>query len=49
MALLMDLARAAGLEGKIAAMVAGDKINATEGRAVLHMALRAPKVMLIGC
>ena len=48
MALLMDLAKAAGLEGKIAAMAAGEKINATEDRAVLHMALRAPKVTLIG-
>ncbi|MBA3709605.1 MAG: glucose-6-phosphate isomerase [Planctomycetes bacterium] len=42
MELLFDLARAAGLERKIAAMASGEKINTTENRAVLHMALRAP-------
>jgi glucose-6-phosphate isomerase len=41
--LLLDLARAADLEGKIAAMFRGDPINATEGRAVLHVALRMPR------
>ncbi len=39
-AALLDLARAAGLEGRIAGMVAGEKINTTENRAVLHVALR---------
>lgn len=41
--LLEELAKAAGLTDKIAAMAAGKKINVTEDRAVLHMALRAPK------
>ena len=41
--LLRELAAAAGLRERIAAMVRGDKINATEGRAVLHVALRAPR------
>jgi glucose-6-phosphate isomerase len=40
--LLRDLASACDLEGHIAAMFRGDKINTTEGRAVLHVALRAP-------
>ncbi len=40
MTALLDLAAAADLKGAIARMAAGDKINATEGRAVLHMALR---------
>ena len=40
--LLMDLAGACGLEERIAAMFRGDKINTTENRAVLHVALRAP-------
>ena len=40
---LCDLAEAAGLREKIAAMFTGEKINLTEGRAVLHTALRAPK------
>jgi glucose-6-phosphate isomerase len=40
MAHLLELARAADVEGKRAALFAGEKINATEGRAVLHMALR---------
>ncbi|MGX2038824.1 glucose-6-phosphate isomerase [Methylocaldum sp. MU1018] len=38
--LLLDLARQAGLSEKIAAMFRGDKINVTEDRAVLHVALR---------
>jgi glucose-6-phosphate isomerase len=38
--LLLDLARAADLEGWRARMFAGEKINNTEGRAVLHVALR---------
>src|SRR5450432_3161131 len=40
---LFALAKNAGLRGKIDAMFAGEKINTTEGRAVLHTALRAPK------
>ena len=40
MSLLLDLARQEGLEQKIQAMFAGEKINATEHRAVLHTALR---------
>jgi glucose-6-phosphate isomerase len=43
LALLMELAREAGLKAKIEAMFAGDKINVTENRAVLHVALRASK------
>ena len=39
--LLLDLAEEAGLKGKMDAMFRGDKINVTEGRAVLHVALRA--------
>ncbi|MGX1496014.1 glucose-6-phosphate isomerase [Labrenzia sp. MBR-25] len=38
--LLIGLARAADVEGKRAAMFAGEKINGTEQRAVLHTALR---------
>jgi glucose-6-phosphate isomerase len=38
--LLMDLARQANLEDKIQAMFSGQKINQTEHRAVLHIALR---------
>src|SRR5512147_2311863 len=40
--LLLDLANAAGLRAGIDAMFRGDKINVTENRAVLHVALRAP-------
>lgn len=40
MTLLLDLARQAGLAGKIEAMFAGEKYNNTEKRAVLHVALR---------
>ncbi|WP_153558586.1 glucose-6-phosphate isomerase [Roseimaritima sediminicola] len=43
MPLLIDLARAAGLEERIEAMFTGQKINVTEDRAVLHTALRAPQ------
>ncbi len=42
MRLLLDLARACGLEERIEAMFRGDKINVSEDRAVLHVALRAP-------
>ncbi|WP_126976773.1 glucose-6-phosphate isomerase [Frigidibacter oleivorans] len=38
--LLLDLARAAGVEARREAMFTGAKINETEGRAVLHSALR---------
>jgi glucose-6-phosphate isomerase len=40
--LLRDLAEACGLRERIEAMFRGEKINVTEGRAVLHVALRAP-------
>lgn len=43
MQLLLALADAAGLKGKIGAMAAGARINVTEDRAVGHLALRAPK------
>ena len=36
------LARAADVAGRRAAFFAGDLVNTTEGRAALHMALRAP-------
>jgi glucose-6-phosphate isomerase len=39
-AALLDLIRAQGLEPRRAAMFAGEAINETEGRAVLHTALR---------
>ena len=41
--LLLDLAAAAGLRARIDAMFSGEKINVSEGRAVLHVALRAPR------
>jgi len=40
---LLDLARECGLEARRDAMFEGDAINTTEGRAVLHTALRAPR------
>ena len=40
---LFSLARRADLEGRIAAMFAGEHINVTEDRAVLHTALRLPR------
>jgi glucose-6-phosphate isomerase len=43
MRLLFTLAKAADVEGKRDAMMRGDAINNTEGRAVLHTALRRPK------
>ncbi len=43
LSLLLSLASAVGLKERIAAMFAGEKINITEKRAVLHIALRAPK------
>jgi glucose-6-phosphate isomerase len=41
--LLIQLARKSDLGGRIAAMFSGQKINVTENRAVLHVALRAPQ------
>lgn len=41
--LLLNLAESAGLRERIDAMFRGEKINVTEKRAVLHVALRAPK------
>ena len=41
--LLVALAGESGLSEKMDAMFRGDKINITENRAVLHVALRAPK------
>ncbi|HEY2409684.1 MAG TPA: glucose-6-phosphate isomerase [Polyangiaceae bacterium] len=40
---LLALAQARGLRTRIDAMFGGDKINVTEDRAVLHVALRAPR------
>ncbi len=42
-ALLLQLARAAGVEARRDAMFRGERINTTERRAVLHVALRRPK------
>lgn len=49
--LLQELALACGLPKRIEAMFSGDRINRTENRAVLHVALRAPadaQIMLDG-
>ena len=43
LALLRQLAVESDLPSRIAAMFHGDKINITENRAVLHVALRAPR------
>ena len=43
MRLLLELAASAGLRERIDAMFKGEKINVTERRAVLHVALRAPR------
>ncbi len=40
---LLDLARECGVEARRDAMLGGEAINVTEGRAVLHSALRAPR------
>jgi glucose-6-phosphate isomerase len=40
--LLVRLAEESGLRARIDAMFRGDRINVTEGRSVLHVALRAP-------
>ena len=42
-ALLANLARTRGVEQRRDAMFTGEKINTTEGRAVLHTALRMPR------
>jgi glucose-6-phosphate isomerase len=41
--LLLQLAEETGLRARIDAMFSGEKINTSEKRAVLHVALRAPK------
>ena len=41
--LLLQLAEESGLKARVDAMFRGDKINSTENRAVLHIALRAPR------
>ena len=41
--LLLDLAKESGLRERIDAMFRGEKLNITENRAALHVALRAPK------
>ena len=41
--LLLELAQSSGLRERIDAMFNGEKINVTERRAVLHVALRAPR------
>lgn len=41
--LLLALAGECGLRGRLDAMFGGEKINSTENRAVLHVALRAPR------
>ncbi len=43
LALLVQLADESGLRERIDAMFRGDKVNVSENRAVLHVALRAPK------
>src|SRR5579863_10233688 len=43
MHLLLQLAEQSGLRARIDAMFGGEKINITEKRAVLHVALRAPR------
>ena len=45
--LLVRLAEESGLRDRIEAMFRGDKINVTENRAVLHVALRAPRDAVI--
>src|SRR6202051_706361 len=41
--LLIELAEESGLQSRMGAMFRGEKINTTENRAVLHVALRTPK------
>jgi len=47
LALLLRLAEESGLRQRIDAMFRGEKINVTETRAVLHVALRAPRTASI--
>jgi glucose-6-phosphate isomerase len=47
LSLLFDLARTAEVTELRDAMFAGEKINVTEGRAVLHVALRAPRAAAV--
>jgi glucose-6-phosphate isomerase len=47
LSLLVQLAEESGLVARRQAMFAGEKINITEGRAVLHVALRAPRTATI--
>jgi glucose-6-phosphate isomerase len=47
LSLLVRLAEETGLVARRQAMFAGEKINITEGRAVLHVALRAPRTATI--
>jgi glucose-6-phosphate isomerase len=44
---LVSLAEATGLRERIAAMFAGERINLTEDRAVMHVALRAPRELTL--
>jgi glucose-6-phosphate isomerase len=43
LALLLQLAEESGLRAHVDAMFAGEKINVSEGRSVLHVALRMPR------
>jgi glucose-6-phosphate isomerase len=45
--LLLQLAEQSGLRERIDAMFSGERINISEGRAVLHVALRAPRTASI--
>jgi glucose-6-phosphate isomerase len=47
LALLLRLAEESGLRARIEAMFQGQRINVTENRAVLHVALRAPRGQVI--
>eukprot|EP00401_Gymnodinium_catenatum_P052877 CAMPEP_0117612938 /NCGR_PEP_ID=MMETSP0784-20121206/83207_1 /TAXON_ID=39447 /ORGANISM="" /LENGTH=387 /DNA_ID=CAMNT_0005416509 /DNA_START=48 /DNA_END=1207 /DNA_ORIENTATION=- len=47
MGMLFDVAKNAGVEEKRRKMFAGERINQTEGRPVLHAALRAPRDAVI--
>jgi glucose-6-phosphate isomerase len=47
LALLLQLVEEAGLRGRIDAMFRGERINATEDRPALHVALRAPRAARI--
>ena len=48
LALLLQLAQESGLRERIDAMFRGEEINTSEKRAVLHVALRAPRGARIG-